>query len=63
MSKADEMFKNLGYKNTFSSFYEHDFGTTIKFNDCCKEIIIGGVIDVNDLQAINKKIKELGWIE
>lgn len=31
MSKADEMFEELGYKNIFYNYYEHDFGTSIEF--------------------------------
>ena len=56
---ADEMFKEMGYKNTFNNFYEHDFGTTIDFKSRYKEIEIRGTIDVRDLQAINEKVKEL----
>lgn len=63
MSYADKMFKELGYKNTFNNYYEHDFGTTIEFQTSYKEIKIRGTIDANDLQAINEKCKELGWIE
>lgn len=59
---ADEMFKELGYKNKFNNFYEHDFGITIEFQEKYKEILINGAIDMRDLQAINKKCQELGWI-
>lgn len=63
MSKADEMFEELGYQNKFNNYYEHDFGTTIEFRESYKEILIDGAIDVRDLQAINEKVKELGWHE
>ena len=63
MSKADEMFEELGYKKKFNNYYEHDFGTTIEFLDKYKEINIRGSIETQELQAINMKCKELGWIE
>lgn len=63
MSKADEMFEELGYKNTFYNYYEHDFGTSIEFENEYKEINVSGHIGVQELQAINEKVKELGWNE
>ena len=64
MQTADEMFEDLGYKKTYNNFYENDdFGTTIDFLDSFGKIEIKGTIFVSDLQAINKKCKELGWIE
>lgn len=33
MSEADKMFEELGYKKTFNNYYEHDFGTTIEFEN------------------------------
>lgn len=62
MKTGDEMFEELGYHQTFYNYYEHDFGTTIHFQDRYTEIKIQGTIDVRDLQAINKKCQELGWI-
>lgn len=62
MSEADKMFEELGYNHKFNNFYEHDFGTTIEFQTKYKEVLIRGAIDVKDLQAINKKCEELGWI-
>ena len=62
MSEADKMFEELGYKNKFHNFYEHDFGTTIEFENRYKEIQIRGIINTDELQAINKKCEELGWI-
>lgn len=38
MKTADEMFKELGYHQTFYNYYEHDFGTTIHFQDSYTEI-------------------------
>lgn len=59
---ADEMFEELGYKKKFNNYYEHDFGTTIEFENEYKEINIRGPIEIQGLQAINKKCEELGWI-
>ena len=81
MSKADEMFEELGYKqNNIKStdgdiiltVYEKEqqlgkkhFNKTINFN------IIDGylsfknllILDKKELQAINEKVKELGWLD
>ncbi|MFR7544561.1 MAG: hypothetical protein ACLUWN_01235 [Clostridia bacterium] len=62
MSEADKMFEELGYKKTFNNYYEHDFGTTIEFENKYKEINIRGPIEVQELKAINKKCEELEWI-
>lgn len=56
---ADELFEELGYKNTFHNFYEHDFGTLITFSEEYKEISVNGHIGTEELQAINKKVREL----
>ena len=60
---ADEMFELIGYKNTFNNFYEDDFGNTIEFESKYNTIKIKGSINVDDLQAINKKCQELGWLK
>lgn len=62
MSKADEMFEIIGYKNTFNNYYEHDFGTSIEFENKYKEINISGHIGIEELQAINEKVKELRMV-
>lgn len=56
---ADELFKEIGYKNTFHNFYEHDFGTSITFSEEYKEISVNGHIGTEELQAINRKVREL----
>lgn len=56
---ADELFEELGYKNTFHNFYEHDFGPSITFSEKYKEISVNGHIGAEELQAINKKCMEL----
>jgi hypothetical protein len=69
MTKADEMFKELGYtkikhddeiKYTYN-FFQND----LYFNLEYKEIITGNnvVIPMGLLKAINEKCKELGWID
>ena len=75
MSKADKMFEELGYtikekvrftldrlvyKNlenvTMISFCE-EYKVVLKTQD-----IYPKAIDMQELQAINEKVKELGWI-
>lgn len=73
MSKADEMFEELGYIEKFKNHCEdemyrkdssHKLGKTIKFRSYEKSIeIYPCKIDIKELQAINEKVKELGWIE
>ena len=81
MSKADEMFEKLGYKQNnieatdgdiILTVYEKEqqlakkhFNKTINFN------VIDGylsfknllILDKKEIQAINKKVKELGWLD
>lgn len=76
MSKADEMFKELGYeKETEYDYefiyrkYEKHIFKFIRFWKLDKEVIkqdedgryMG--ISMQELQAINEKVKELGWID
>ena len=75
MSKADEMFKKLGfeeiekYNNGISYYRDNDLeedeiefidyeniGKTVNFN------MFSG-ITMQELQAINEKVKELGWLD
>ena len=74
MSKADDMFEELGYKlledddkeilivykdkNIYIVFYKDK--TVGMF---CEEDEYLGVIDMQDLKAINEKVKELGWLD
>lgn len=66
MSEADKMFEELGY----GKFYENS--TDIRYSNECNETIAfyGAVktfekntypINMQELQAINKKVEELGW--
>ena len=74
MSKADKMFENLGYTK-----YEYEFCREliyrkkhyyIKFDLIEKAVSKGNEImdipekiSMQELQAINEKVKELGWNE
>jgi len=75
MSKADEMFEKLGYKKSSSlktinryekvtdeHIYHFIFNEKMKiFSKTCD---YGKThIRAEEIQAINKKCKELGWIE
>jgi uncharacterized protein YlbG (UPF0298 family) len=70
MSKADEMFEKLGYKkevrkyaDVYNKHYKdinmiRQFG----FNTKSKAVMIDvEYITMQELQAINEKVKELGW--
>ena len=74
MSKADEMFEKLNYYliHCPDGFFFHNSNSdaTIHFDTIKKRIscysyddmlTIG--IELDELQAINQKVKELGWIE
>ena len=72
MSKADEMFLNLGYEkqeNMGDIIYKSKY-TTIWLASRPKEVnfISDGIdtigtITTQELQAINLKCKELGWLD
>ncbi len=72
MSKADEMFKKLGYEKDkcanaieyrLNNKKEIAFVKVIDTNE--KEIWIDSfhTITIEELQAINKKVKELRWLD
>lgn len=83
MSKADEMFKKLGYKKVTKNFYNYleytkreneDLQLVVSFNGqskifMCAMYQFGEVksramaTTMQELQAINEKVKELGWNE
>lgn len=72
---ADEMFAKLRYeKSPFDidkdeeNYTKFSKGTDICFDLNTKEIIIneysrGVILNTQELQAINRKCKELGWIK
>lgn len=66
---ADEMFKEIGYKKlvgeTTEVFTLSRANKNIAFSKLISRIRIYGkydFIDIQELQAINKKCEELGWI-
>ena len=70
MSKADEMFEELGTNkidNCDFCVYEGKINSIsrILFNKIEKSIIFEGfnAIRMQELQAINEKAKELGWLD
>lgn len=74
MSKADEMFDKLGYKVCNSKFVEELNTTTntvvengyieiIFYNNKTIDITANDVLNMQELKAINEKVKELGWYE
>lgn len=76
MNKADKMFEELGYKKESDYYYRiaDDTNNSIKhkhirFYKNTREVICESVlnfsyeINMQELQAINEKAKELGWLE
>lgn len=68
MSKADEMFEELGYrKDTYydeSSFiYVDEDGRYIEFSKMLENFKSNTWLSSEELQAINEKVKELGWLD
>ena len=68
--KADEMFEKLGYKkneviwkedNKIHYIFYNSYDTEIEFVVDGKVLNISNIIYVEELQAINKKVEELGW--
>lgn len=73
MSKADEMFEKLGYIKTENkgeiryeeenNALEETFHFKILFVKTLKVVGADHLLDMQELQAINEKVKELGWNE
>ena len=72
MSNADKMFEDLGYKEikekSWGIAYTDNCGDEIQFQSDEREVSIDHwgdsvIIDMQELQAINKKAKELGWLD
>lgn len=70
MSEADKMFEELGYKR--KKYQDTDESFELRYNNNGKEIWFDKIrnefgslsgIDMKELQAINKKVEELGWNE
>ena len=74
MSKADEMFNELGYEllNEYDKDFDNNFivylkvAKTIRFKKSNHKVSVRDTqrnyIDMQELQAINEKCKELGWL-
>ena len=74
MSKADELFSNLGYKKKhhivedeviligYTKFDEPVDECSIMFLNKAKLLMAMNWITINELQAITLKCVELGWI-
>ena len=66
---ADEMFKKLGYeKNEFEDEIDYEINGTLNqwyivFYKEHKTFNASGCVSMETLQAINKKCKELGWLD
>ena len=75
MKTADEMFEELGYVRTKGNEYwiiYKNFRKDIDFNLEHKTIMVGARMgmeleseefNMQELQAINKKVEELGWVK
>lgn len=81
MSKADEMFEELGFKKIEDTDKEvvYEYNATLMGDKLTQTILIAKIgkiifsyhkqsnekmgIGIEELQAINEKCKELGWIE
>lgn len=71
MSKADKMFEELGYKKEENDkgiryiekgrILGDNFNFEIFFAKISKLVGCTGLITMQELQAINEKVKELGW--
>lgn len=71
MNRADEMFKELGYRknvdNDYQVCYINKRDSHIYFYKKSKELDLAGksqhnkILPLAQLQAINEKVKELGW--
>ena len=69
---ADEMFEELGYKIKETTWKEdgkkhfieyNSNDTQIQFSLDTKHILITNILNSKELQAINKKVEELGWMK
>lgn len=76
MSKADEMFKELGYEKEelnddecIRYFSVVDYCIMFDlYSKCIKTVIdidteLALELTIQELQAINEKVKELGWLD
>lgn len=69
MSKADEMFENLGYEKlqdnkNITEYIDKDINNKVVFYKNLKEVakLYNFGITMQELQAINEKVKEMQWL-
>ena len=64
MSKADKMFKELGYKKKETKFTTHydKPDKRISIYNRVKKYGATNDIELNEHMAVHTKIKELGWL-
>lgn len=68
--EADKMFEKLGYRKlqpigAQECAYTNGVGKQIIFAKLNKRVLLYGIyywLDMRELEAVNKKCKELGWI-
>lgn len=68
MSRADGMFEKLKYKLEFEdeisfTLANREKGRYITFMKNNKTLMLPCELTIQELQAINEKVKELGWNE
>lgn len=68
MSKVDELFKEIGYKFEYEDELSFILANRTKaryitFLKDTKTLMLTSNTTMQELQAINEKCKELGWIE
>ena len=68
MSEADKLFEELGYKLKFEDkisfiFENREKGRYITFMKDNKTLMLPCELTMQELQAINKKCEELGWLD
>lgn len=72
MSEADKLFKELGYSKLSEigseerlTVYINCKGKNIRFSHLIKRVMLTGQctwFDMQELKAINAKVKELNWL-
>lgn len=68
MSEADNIFKELRYELHYEdeysfSLFNKEKGRFITFVKDAKTLLLSSNVTMQELQAINLKCRELGWIE
>lgn len=68
MSEADKLFEEIGYKTEFEdkisfTFANREKGRYITFIKDSKTLMLPCELTMQELKAINEKVKELGWLD